>query len=389
MIIANKVGYKELEAVLERAMLSQKSVLILGDPGIGKSSLVYQFGKRHNFELIDVRLAEYEPSDVLGIPVPDGTVTYYRPPEPLYRACQVKSLLFLDEILQADQTVLKAIFRIVLDRKLADGTPFHPETMVVAAANELTEDNWVTIPRFALLDRFVVVRLEFNADEWLEWASQNLNPVVVKFLRIHKNLIRISSGGSRVTPRRWHWVSEYLTKFGVDSIYDLLPESIYHTFVEWVKKDMKNYQAIVDEILKTGECSEWNLLGISEKNKVCELIIDKTTFSDDEIRNLEKFMYSIEPEIAAKMIIGIIHNSNLSSVVMFDLFSKLRPLIARQKIDIQKVLESIKDGSDKNQAEGEIQKIEDKQEIKSAKDDDNKKKKKRAEKSTQKEDIEI
>lgn len=323
----NKVGYSELYEILERLSKSKikRSLLILGEPGIGKSSIVYNFAIENGYRLIDIRLAEYEPADILGIPIPQKSKKNftYLPLEFLARACKEKCILFLDELFQADPAVLRAVFRIVLDRRLADGTKFHQDTLVVAAANDNPEDNWVSIPRFGLLDRFIVVKLNFDPDEWLEkYAFQRFNSVIYNFLRSHKNMILSKTGEVRLTPRRWEWVSEYYDQFGKEGIKDLIPEPVFQTFEEWLEKEMKDFSDIVKEIFSNGNYDKWRALSISEKNRISELIINEVGKVND-ISNLRKFLSNIEKEIAAKIVIAIMKQFRTSQHQKWELFKEI------------------------------------------------------------------
>jgi len=64
-------------ALLEREFLASRDgahtpVMLWGPPGVGKSQLVGQAGARHAAPVIDVRLAQMEPTDLRGIPFRDG-----------------------------------------------------------------------------------------------------------------------------------------------------------------------------------------------------------------------------------------------------------------------------------------------------------------------------
>jgi len=64
-------------ALLEREFLASQTgahtpVMLWGPPGVGKSQLVLQAAERHGASVIDVRLAQMEPTDLRGIPFRDG-----------------------------------------------------------------------------------------------------------------------------------------------------------------------------------------------------------------------------------------------------------------------------------------------------------------------------
>jgi len=47
-------------------------VMLWGPPGVGKSQLVAQVAGKHGVPVIDIRLAQMEPTDLRGIPFRDG-----------------------------------------------------------------------------------------------------------------------------------------------------------------------------------------------------------------------------------------------------------------------------------------------------------------------------
>ena len=63
----------QLTALLEREFLSTAEghhtpVMLWGPPGVGKSQIVAQIGRRHQVPVIDIRLSQMEPSDLRGLP---------------------------------------------------------------------------------------------------------------------------------------------------------------------------------------------------------------------------------------------------------------------------------------------------------------------------------
>ena len=95
-------------------------LLIHGSPGCGKSTIVREVCKTRGIEFIDVRLAQMEPCDIKGLPVPNrenATMEWYVnatwPRDP-----NGKGIIFLDEITSADRSIQVAAYELVLDRRL-------------------------------------------------------------------------------------------------------------------------------------------------------------------------------------------------------------------------------------------------------------------------------
>src|SRR3989304_657505 len=95
-------------ALLECEFLASREgahtpVMPWGPPGAGKSQLVAQTAARHGAPVIDVRLAQMEPTDLRGIPFRDGRNVVWSVPAMLPDAGRhgVRGILFLDEITSA------------------------------------------------------------------------------------------------------------------------------------------------------------------------------------------------------------------------------------------------------------------------------------------------
>jgi len=173
------------------------SILIRGDHGIGKSQIVRQIAAviAHdenitNFDVIDRRLSQMTEGDMIGLPSIENDSTRFNPPDWYKQACEKPCVLFLDELNRATPEVMQAAFQIVLDRCL-NGWYLHPQTRVFAAINTGAVYNVNEVDP-ALLDRFWVIDLLPNTEDWVEWAGtknvtkphgHNCLPVVVEFIQ--------------------------------------------------------------------------------------------------------------------------------------------------------------------------------------------------------------
>lgn len=201
-----------------KVLPAERAVLVRGDHGIGKSAIIGRAMAKHfNLHLLDFRLGQRTPGDIIGMPDPDKEkgVTRFLPPEELELATRAPCLLFFDELNRAVDEVLQAVFQICLDRKLPNGKMLHPETRVYAAINAAAV---YTVTRLdpALLDRFFISDLEISAPEWLVWArgEGNILPTICDYVGTHHEALKPAAkcepDSVQPTPRSWEFTSTCL-----------------------------------------------------------------------------------------------------------------------------------------------------------------------------------
>ena len=111
---------------------AQIPLCLWGSPGIGKSSIVHQYAKNTNAVMVDVRLSQFDPVDLRGLPSPSGDTTRWLAPavfpfvgNPNFPTDR-PIILFLDELAQASPAVQAAAFQLVLDRRVGEHTLIPP-----------------------------------------------------------------------------------------------------------------------------------------------------------------------------------------------------------------------------------------------------------------------
>lgn len=275
------------------------AILVLGVPGIGKSSVVNSVARQVGRKVIDVRLAQVEYVDIAGIPKLRDDMWEYVQNNLLIEACRSPVILFFDEITQARPATLSAMFRIVLDRELSNGMKLHSRTLVIAAGNDDAGDNFITEMPFALLNRFFVVRLMFDENEFLEWARGSLDERVYRFLSENRNFIY--SRELNITPRTWERVSELLKKSKSETVLKLLPMV--------VRKPLERYifnvpDFDIDAILKNPELI--NELSPSEIESVIHRISDMYIRKEIEKKFFIGLLKRIPKALRTKILAGLL-----------------------------------------------------------------------------------
>ena len=211
---ATEFAFQTLKANLVPFMTSS--------PGLGKSAAVRQLAKRFNLKLIDVRLAEEDPTCLSGFPtVVDGRSTYAPPLRFPLQSDPIPEgysgfLLFFDEINSAPRSVVSAAYKIVLDRMIGQ-EHLHDKVRIIAAGNLSTDNAIVNEMGTAMRSRMVHIHVTTHAENWLDYAAKDgFDTRVVSYLNYQSSKInnfRGFEGSSDETfacERTWEFVSKIL-----------------------------------------------------------------------------------------------------------------------------------------------------------------------------------
>lgn len=165
-------------------------LMIWGAPGVGKSTLIRELAQSMNIGFIDVRLAQREPVDMRGLPVPDQDSVKWLVSAEWPRDPQSRGIIMFDELTAADKTLQVAAYEFILDRRLGDLYRVPPGWYIVAAGNRV-EDRAVSCSMSsALANRFMHVEVQADAESFLLWAVENnLHPAVINFIRYRPRLL--------------------------------------------------------------------------------------------------------------------------------------------------------------------------------------------------------
>lgn len=224
----------QLDKIEESPKLAEilPPILIHGSPGIGKSQVIKDICRERNIEYIDVRLAQMEPCDIKGLPVPNRTESimewYINGTWP--RNKDGKGIIFLDEITSADRSIQVAAYQLILDRCLGNLYKVPNGYIIVAAGNNTTDKAVATAMSSALANRFMHVEIEVDAIKWLNWAYANdVHPTVTSFINFRPEKLHSMTKENLErgwpSPRSWERVSNML------KIYNTIDESILRTIV--------------------------------------------------------------------------------------------------------------------------------------------------------------
>jgi hypothetical protein len=233
-ISVRQVGPKAAKRSITKAIQTRRPVFLWGPPGIGKSDIVKQIGETAGREVIDVRLALWEPTDIKGIPyynAEKGTMTW-APPQELPTDADSTAIIFLDELNSAPPAVQAAAYQLILNRKV--GTYNLPKGVDIVAAGNREGDRGVTYRMPApLANRFIHLEAKVDFDDFQEWAvMNNVHPEVVGYVGFAKQDLYDfdpkSPSKAFATPRSWVFVSDLLKDddCDIDTLHNLIAGAV-------------------------------------------------------------------------------------------------------------------------------------------------------------------
>ena len=222
----------------KNAIRQQVPAMLWGPPGIGKSSIIAQIAEELGLQVQDLRLAQLEPTDLRGVPMPDhasGRAKWFLPafwPKVAetdgervagqdddgndivvqYKAGDCPDgpgLIFLDEIEKAAVSVKNASLQLVLDRAVGDYKLPNDWSMVCAGNRE--EDGCFSQPLgSALANRMIHFEVEANVEDWAAWARDNgVIDDIIGFLHFRQDLLYHQTDDHAFpTPRSWGIASQ-------------------------------------------------------------------------------------------------------------------------------------------------------------------------------------
>ena len=224
----NKVTGEELERLLKMQLAALAEdprlahelppLMVWGAPGLGKSSILKDVAKELGIGFIDVRLAQREPVDIRGLPVPGEDGVKWLVASEWPRDPKSRGIILFDEITAADRSLQVAAYEFILDRRLGELYSV-PDGWYICAAGNRTEDRAVAATMSsALANRFLHVEMQEDVESWIVWArTHNIHPSVMGFVRYRPGCLFNQEGENLErgwpTPRSWERVSRMLERF--------------------------------------------------------------------------------------------------------------------------------------------------------------------------------
>lgn len=195
--------------------------LISSSPGLGKSALVKAISTEFDLELIDLRLSQCAPEDLMGLPMrtPEGKAAFAP-----FKMFPLKGdpmpagkngwLLFLDEFVSATKMVQAAAYKLALDRMVGQ-EDLHENCFVVAAGNLMTDKAIVTQMSTAMQSRLVHLEMEVHHGDFMRNAIKcGFDSRVMGFLEFQPNKLQDfkpdHADRTFACPRTWEFASKLI-----------------------------------------------------------------------------------------------------------------------------------------------------------------------------------
>lgn len=253
---------------------SQRPILLMGAPGIGKTALMEQIARELSLNLVSYSITHHTRQSALGLPYiteKNGySATNYTMSEiiaEIYDKIQAtgieEGILFLDEINCVSETLAPALLRFLQYKYF--GTHKMPQGFVVIAAGNPPEYNR-SVREFDIvtLDRMKKIDIEPSLEAWLSYAYEaGVHGSIISYLNLKKDCFyRIETtvdGVEIVTARGWEDLSHIIKAYEAEDMpvgYDEIRAYIQNTeiakdftmYYELYKKYERDYR--IGEVLK-------------------------------------------------------------------------------------------------------------------------------------------
>lgn len=336
----------KVKALIKTVIMNSPHVSIglWGPPGIGKSSIINQIAKENKMKFVDIRLAQFEPSEIRGIPyMKDGVSKWAR--ADFLPTSNEPTILMFDEFSCAEPSVQNAALRIVLDRSL-DNWQAPPETRIILAGNRREDFAYINEPSVPFKTRLVNFIVQENLQDWKAYAKEvNCATQIVSFLDYQPDLLLklMPDQYASPTPRTWIMLSDVLIGalgdrwMNVDKrsllvvndlAYACVGEGAAVSFVSYFDTFAKvDVKAIVEE----GKIPDaFKSMELSSQYATVYAVLhyaNKQTINPKISRNLIMFLEAIPPEFQMKFITDI-KPSFLDKVVEIQ-EEQFRPIIKK------------------------------------------------------------
>lgn len=235
---------------IELASYTNRSCLFMGQPGLGKSAKIYQYAKDNDYNIVVFTGGLITKSNIYGVDFinPDTKACNHYVAEWYNNAINSdkKTVLFLDDFANANPQEMMILQQLLGDRKLGNYDLPTDKFIIVGATNRAGDNANVFSISSPIISRLVLLEVQLDVEEYLEYSANNNHPSVHAFLKdrkwaiINDSKFLAANGGVPTEfvgygansnnyvnpcPRTWSAVSDMLYKLTVNVLDNKYKES--------------------------------------------------------------------------------------------------------------------------------------------------------------------
>ncbi|WP_294400940.1 AAA family ATPase [uncultured Clostridium sp.] len=220
------MNYSECINAVSLVLESNEVPLIIGESGIGKTSLVKHIAEKQSYYLVTIDANLLKEGEIGGLPVVENKTTIYATHHKLVEIDRAlkedenkKVILFIDELNRCDHSVAQELMNLILNREI-NGYVLSDRVKVIAAMNPSSRNDGFYNSQYEVVDldpaqedRFVWIQLDSDIKEWIKWGMSSdgrINEHIIEFLSSFPEYLHTpdSSDTIKATPRSWERVSK-------------------------------------------------------------------------------------------------------------------------------------------------------------------------------------
>lgn len=220
------MNYSECLNTVDLITASNDVPLIIGESGIGKTSLVKYIAKRNNYYLVTIDANLLKEGEIGGLPIVENRVTIYAKHNKLFEIENAlkedenrEVILFIDELNRCEHAVAQELMNLILNREI-NGYILDDRVKVIAAMNPSNKNDGFYNSKYDVVDmdpaqedRFVWVKLDSDIKEWIKWGMSsdgNINEHIIEFLSTFPEYLHMPNAEETIkaTPRSWERISK-------------------------------------------------------------------------------------------------------------------------------------------------------------------------------------
>lgn len=220
------MNYSECLKTVDLIVTSNDVPLIIGESGVGKTSLVKRIARDNEYYLVTIDANLLKEGEIGGLPVVENRVTIYATHSKLIEIEKaIKEdqnrdvILFIDELNRCDHAVAQELMNLILNREI-NGYILSERVKVIAAMNPSNKNDGFHNSKYDVVDmdpaqedRFVWVKLDSDIREWIKWGMSedgNIDEHIIEFLSTFPEYLHMSESEETIkaTPRSWERISK-------------------------------------------------------------------------------------------------------------------------------------------------------------------------------------